>query len=30
MGLGQRFLGGGHGHADDGSGGHIVRANRPR
>jgi ubiquinone/menaquinone biosynthesis C-methylase UbiE len=25
MGLGQRFLGGPHGHATDGSGGHIVR-----
>jgi ubiquinone/menaquinone biosynthesis C-methylase UbiE len=25
MGLGQRFLGGPHGHADDGSGGHITR-----
>ncbi|MFN2494723.1 MAG: class I SAM-dependent methyltransferase [Pseudonocardiaceae bacterium] len=25
MGLGQRFLGGPHGHADGGSGGHIIR-----
>jgi ubiquinone/menaquinone biosynthesis C-methylase UbiE len=28
MGLGQRFLGSGHGHADDGSGGHIEHARR--
>ncbi|TDO48466.1 methyltransferase family protein [Kribbella sp. VKM Ac-2527] len=28
MGLGQRFLGSGHGHADDGSGGHIEHAHR--
>jgi hypothetical protein len=28
MGLGQKFLGGPHGHADDGSGGHITRPRR--
>lgn len=28
MGLGQKYLGGPHGHADDGSGGHIIRPRR--
>jgi ubiquinone/menaquinone biosynthesis C-methylase UbiE len=28
VGLGQKFLGGPHGHADDGSGGHITRPRR--